>query len=218
MNKINILKSDSDYRKLAEFIIKENYSHHTKSHIFSETKTKTVYHEELYYKKNSIVYTLQDIKDEFVGSIRVLKWNFTDILPIQKIFSIHPFNVLNKNFEGEVWHIGRFAIRRNEGIIPLKKLMTLAIQKVCENKGNIAFAECDTKLLKILYLMGIEPKIVGHSKYYLGSETIPVLLEYDNLLQFYHKNKHLVYENPKTVIEKDRININPVYETSYAFI
>lgn len=218
MNKINILKSDSDYRKLAEFIIKENYSHHTKSHIFSEAKTKTVYHEELYYKRNSIVYTLQDIKDEFIGTIRVLKWNFTDILPIQKIFSIHPFHVLNKNFEGEVWHIGRFAIRKNEGIIPLKKLMTLAIQKVCENKGNIALAECDTKLLKILYLMGIEPKIIGHSKYYLGSETIPVLLEYDNLLEFYHKNRHLIYETPKTVTERDRINISPVYEAGYAFI
>ncbi len=92
--------------------------------------------------------------------------------------------------------------------------MTLAIGSVCEKEKNIAFAECDTKLLKILYLMGIEPTIIGTSKYYLGSETIPVLLVYDNLIKFYHKNEHLInntldiYSQPiiNSVFESGTVN------------
>lgn len=223
MTKINILQSDNDYRKLAEFIIKENYSHHTQTNKLSYKKIKSIYNEELYYKNNSIIYTLQDNNEDFIGSIRVLKWNYKDVLPIEKIFSINPFQILEENFQGNVWHIGRFAIRKKEGILPLKKLMTIAIKKVCENEGNIAFAECDTKLLKILFLMGIEPKIIGKSKYYLGSETIPVLLTYDNLLRFYHKNKHLInnYQDLDHNNTKEGQNINKIFEprnTNYFFV
>lgn len=192
MGKINILTSDFDYRKLAEFIIKENYSHHHQTNVFSDQKTKAVYEEEIYYRKNSLVFALQDSQDTLIGTIRALKWNYCDLLPLEKIFSIHPFQVIEKNFEGEIWHIGKFAIRKNEGLLPLKKLMALAIGSVCEKEKNIAFAECDSKLLKTLYLMGIEPVIIGTPKYYLGSETVPVLLVYDNLIKFYHKHEYLI--------------------------
>ncbi len=218
MSKINILTSDFDYRKLAEFIIKENYTHHNQTYIFSEQKTKAIYEEEIQYRKNSMVFALQDSQDNFIGTIRALKWNYFDLLPLEKIFSIHPFQILEKNFEGEIWHIGRFAIRKNEGLLPLKKLMTLAIGSVCEKEKNVAFAECDTKLLKILYLMGIEPKIIGRSKYYLGSETVPVLLVYENLMQFYRKHEYLI--NDKLDIYSQSV-IHPAFEKSavnYYFI
>lgn len=195
MSKINILTSDFDYRKLAEFIIKENYIHHNQNYIYSEQRTRAIYEEEIQYRKNALVFALQDSKDNLIGTIRVVKWNYSDILPLEKIFSIHPFQVLEKNFEGEIWHIGRFAIRKNEGLLPFKKLMTLAIGSVCGKEENIVFAECDTKLIKILYLMGIEPTIIGKSKYYLGSETIPILLTYNNLIKFYHINEYLIKDS-----------------------
>lgn len=201
MGKINILTSDFDYRKLAEFIIKENYSHHSQTHVFSDQKVKAVYEEEIYYRKNSLVFALKDSQDTLIGTIRALKWNYFDLLPLEKIFSIHPFQVTEKSFEGEIWHIGRFAIRKNEGLLPLKKLMTLAIGSVCGKEKNVAFAECDTKLLKILYLMGIEPRIIGPAKYYLGSETTPVLMVYDNLIKFYRKNEHLIKNQPGNYIK-----------------
>lgn len=220
MSKIKILRSDNDYMKLAQFVINENYSHHRKINQFSESKTEALYNEEVLYRNHSTVYALQDDNCNFVGTIRVLKWNYRDILPIEKIFSINPLHILEDGFQSDVWHIGRFAIRKNEGLLPLKKLMTLAIGKVCENNGNIAFAECDTKLLNILFLMGIEPKIIGKSKYYLGSETIPVLLTYENLLRFYNKNEHLVIGYKEHLSPHNQTNnlIFKYINTNYSFV
>ena len=110
MGKTSILTSDSDYRKLAEFIIKENYTHHNQNYIFSEQRTKAIYEEEIRYRKNSLVFALQDSQDNLIGTIRALKWNYSDALPLEKIFSIHPFQIVEKSFAGEIWHIGRFAM------------------------------------------------------------------------------------------------------------
>src|SRR5690606_33655958 len=74
----------------------------------------------------------------------------------------------------------------------LKKLMVSAIAPICKHKDNIAFAECDAKLLRILTLMGIKTKIVGKSIDYLGSETIPVSIAYNGLIHFYYDNKYLM--------------------------
>ena len=73
--------------------------------------------------------------------------------------------------------------------------MVCAISPICKHKGNIAFAECDSKLLRILLLLGIKPTIVGESINYLGSETIPISLPYEGLIEFYEKNKHLILDN-----------------------
>ncbi|WP_217427678.1 hypothetical protein, partial [Flavobacterium collinsii] len=59
-------------------------------------------------------------------------------------------------------------------------------------KDNMAFAEIDAKLLRVLTLMGIKAKVVGKSIEYLGSETIPVSMSYAGLIDFYNENKDLV--------------------------
>jgi hypothetical protein len=41
-------------------------------------------------------------------------------------------------------------------------------------------------------IMGIKTKVVGESINYLGSETIPVAMDYDGLIDFYNKHKALL--------------------------
>jgi len=178
--------------KLAQFVVEENYSHHefTKpKHLKNEIDL--VFSDE-YHLQNSKIFIAADTKDEMIGSIRVLRWNFSDILPIEKIFNINP---LSLDAPCKVYHIGRFAIKKGSdksGFMVFKTLMTLALNEVCKNENTFALAECDAKLLKILTLLNIDSKILAKPKYYLGSETIPVLLPYEGLKKFLAKNKALI--------------------------
>ncbi|WP_442265278.1 hypothetical protein ACSIGC_13185 [Tenacibaculum sp. ZS6-P6] len=205
--------------ELAEFIVHENYNHHT-NETLPENHTddiNSIYYEELNYYNNSEIFVSKDIIGSINGAIRVLKWNFKDILPIQKIFGINPFLAVKNDSINNIFHIGRFAIKKNVGDINLfKKLMVCAIAPVCEHENNVAFAECDSKLLRVLRLLGIKAEIIGRPIHYLGSETIPVALPYKGLIDFYNKNKSLVTINttednsqllPKSVVF-NRLNIN----------
>jgi hypothetical protein len=70
--------------------------------------------------------------------------------------------------------------------------MICAIAPICEQKNGIAFAECDSKLLRIMNLLGIKAKVIGTSVHYLGSETIPIAMNYDGLKEFYNNNKNFI--------------------------
>ncbi|VXB79161.1 conserved hypothetical protein [Flavobacterium sp. 9AF] len=195
----------NEIKKLSEFVVVENFKHHSNNILPKEYKqdVKSIYKEEMNYINNSQIFVSKNDTGEIVGSIRVLKWNFMDILPIQKIFGINPLNVVGDIELNDIFHIGRFAIKK-EGSDPqlFKQLMICAISPICKNKGNIVFAECDSKLLRILTLLGIKATIVGESIDYLGSETIPICMSYDGLIDFYNTNKSLVPEN---VIENQPI-------------
>lgn len=180
---------------LAEFVVAENFKHHSNNEL-PETYVSdvwSVYKEELGYFKNSNAYAAKDDNGNFLGAIRVLKWDYRSELPIQKMFGINPAHFSSILEEGSIWHIGRFAIKKGIRDINLfKKLMICAITPICTHKKNIAFAEIDAKLLRVLRLLGIKATVVGESIDYLGSETIPVCMYYDGLINFYNENKHLV--------------------------
>jgi hypothetical protein len=106
---------------------------------------------------------------------------------------VDPFVCAEGNAINEIWHIGRFAIKKGvRDVNLLKKLLVCAIAPVCKHKDTMVFAEIDAKLLRVLTLMGIKTKIVGKSIEYLGSETIPVSMSYNGLIDFYNESKHLV--------------------------
>ncbi len=183
---------------LAKFIVSENFKHHSNNVLPEDYKKdiNSIYNEELNYYKDSEVFVAKDYLGIMVGAIRVLKWNYIDVLPLQKIFGINPLlNSKNTNINN-IYHIGRFAIKKEVGDINLfKQLMVCAIAPVCLHKGNIAFAECDSKLVRILSLLGIKTTIIGESINYLGSETIPISMDYNGLIGFYNKNKALAYKS-----------------------
>jgi hypothetical protein len=182
--------------ELAKFVVEENFSHHCENVTTKElvNDTQEVYDEELNYFKDSEIFVAKDFSGNIQGSIRVIKWDYKVMLPIQKIFDIDPLSVLNYSEKlSSVWHIGRFATRKDiKDRTLFKRLMVCAIAPICEQKNGVALAECDSKLLRIMNLLGIKTDIIGKSVNYLGSETIPIAMSYDGLKEFYYKNKYLV--------------------------
>ncbi len=179
---------------LARFVVMENFKHHSNNNLPNdyENDVASIYQEELNYYEDSEIYASKDYLGFIIGSIRVLRWNYIDALPIQKIFGINPLLAINKSNINNIYHIGRFAIKKNVRDINLfKQLMVCAIAPICKHSENIAFAECDSKLLRILNLVGIKTTVIGKSVNYLGSETIPISITYDGLISFYNKNKYL---------------------------
>lgn len=179
---------------LAEFVVKENFKHHANNNLPEDYRNdvNSIYKEELGYYENSEVFTTKDYAGSILGAIRVLKWNYTDVLPIQKIFGINPLLAVSNQKINNIYHIGRFAIKKDVRDINLFKGLLACVSKlICSHSQNVAFAECDSKLLRILNLLGVKTTIVGESVHYLGSETIPIAMTYDGVIGFYTKNKHL---------------------------
>lgn len=193
---------------LAEFVVLENYKHHSNGSLpinYYES-IEALYNEEINYLDNSEVFISRNVYGDILGTIRVLKWNYKDELPIEKIFGINPLDVIGNTVLKSVWHIGRFAIKKDVRNINLfKKLMVQAISPVCKNKNSVAFAECDSKLLRIMSAMGIKATVIGESINYLGSETIPVCFTYEGLIEFYNNNKKILETKEITPNQFDSI-------------
>lgn len=196
INNSNIKRlSKKEIFSLAKFVVTENFNHHSEGNLPSNylADVFSVVKEENSFFKNSQIFASKTNLGKIEGTIRVLNWNYKDELPLQKIFGINPLNIIRASSIGPIWHIGRFAIKKgNKSLTLLKKLMICAITPICENQDSIAFAECDSKLLKILNAFGIETIRIGSSMNYLGSETVPVRMNYNGLIKFYNRNRHLV--------------------------
>ncbi len=180
---------------ISKFVVTENFKYH-RDEIHPndyENDIISIYKEEIDYLDNSKIFAIKNEDEEIIGTIRALKWDYIHPLPIQKIFGINPLSCINRYSINEIWHIGRFAIKKGSRDINLfKQLMLYAIRLICQHKDNIAFAECDAKLLRTMNLIGIKTEIVGESISYLGSETIPVIISYNGLIDFYNKNKYML--------------------------
>ncbi len=187
--------SKNELFDLAEFVVMENFKHHCNSN-FSDSLLAdiiSISEEEKLFFNNSQIFVSKTKDGEIEGTIRVLKWNYIDKLPIQTIFGINPLNIVGFLSNKSIWHIGRFAIKKEcKSLNTFKKLMTCAIAPICENKNAVAFAECDSKLLRVLRILGIKATQIGEGINYLGSETIPICMDYQGLINFYNQNKHLV--------------------------
>ncbi|MBB6371360.1 hypothetical protein [Chryseobacterium shigense] len=194
--KLSILKK-SDLKHLAKFVVEENLSHHVEkpahNQAFIEKEIEYIYEEESKFS-NSKVLVATNSENKIIGSIRTLKWNTLDILPIEKMFAIDLKNILETK-KTDIWHIGRFAIKKGaegSGFSLFKTLMVHAINDVCTNTNSLAIAECDVKLLRILKALGIETTAITNSIHYLGSETVPVILTYKTLKNFLDYNLHFL--------------------------
>lgn len=193
-----LYKVGSEYLyKIAEFVVLENYSHHTEnlSSYNLVNEIKYVYKEELEYSETSRVYILENSLNEIVGCIRVMLWNKLNELPIQKIFKINPLNYIANAEDAIFWHIGRFAISSSinvSSITIFKKLMFFAIEPIFGKSNSYMIAECDSKLLKVMGLLGIRTTKLSNGVHYLGSETIPVYSSQTDLSSFYNNYKYLL--------------------------
>lgn len=99
---------------LAEFVVTENFKHHSNNNLPKDYRKdiNDIYKEELKFYENSEVYATKDYSGSILGAIRILKWNYIDVLPLQKIFGINPLLALNTANINDIYHIGRFAVKK----------------------------------------------------------------------------------------------------------
>ncbi|AZB28719.1 MULTISPECIES: hypothetical protein [Chryseobacterium] len=182
---------------MSKFIVEENYNHHRVVNLkIIQAEIQEIFEEEINYV-HSKIFLKRDEFHSIIGSIRVFKWNFLSVLPLEKIFKIKLAELI-KDSTFSVWHIGRFAIKKGadtKGFSIFKSLLVFAINEVCHIENSIAVAECDSKLLRILNLLGLETTILSDPIVYLGSETIPVLFTYKSLRNFLLQHSELCMGN-----------------------
>lgn len=119
-----------------------------------------------------------------------MKWNKVVLLPIQKIFNINPLDCINSSCNSTYWHVGRFAIdscMEIPSVSLFKQLMAYAIHPIYQEQDGFMIAECDSKLLRVMNLLGIKTVRLSNGLNYLGSETIPVYADKKGLTAFYQK-------------------------------
>jgi N-acyl-L-homoserine lactone synthetase len=179
-------------RSIAEFTVRMNYLHHTGNDGTIEIgdKTESVYLEEQTFSSESQIYIVEDKRENMIGCIRVMKWNKTDLLPVQKLFNINPLDRIEHSYNSTYWHVGRFAVDSRMEIPAVslfKQLMMYAIHPIYREPDGYMIAECDSKLLRVMNLLGIKTVNLGKSICYLGSETVPVYADKKGLTAFYQK-------------------------------
>lgn len=181
----------SELFALSKFVAEQNFIHHNFNVQYSKInhESRQIYFEELSMFDFSRIYVICE-KDEIVGSIRVTKYNETLTLPIQKLYGINPTEYLK--YYSCIWHVGRFAVVKGQSFLVFKQLMTYAIKHIVAYKSSALLVECDAKLSKIFNYLKIDYKIIGSPIYYLGSKTLPLLIEGESLKQFYADNKYLM--------------------------
>lgn len=190
--------SENGLMELSEFVVLENYKHHTAGQLSdnSNSEIASVYNEEMRYFNRSRVFVAKNEENKIIGAIRLMNWDGDDVLLIQSLFDIRNLNDISpEDAKAAIWHIGRFAVSTDigrYGLVLFKLLLLYAMYPICEQEKGIVFAECDSKLLRTMLLMGIQAKTLGESIEYLGSETIPVYATRSGLMNFFNKNQEII--------------------------
>lgn len=177
--------------EMMEFVVKENYSHHqAKLPENISEEIEGIISEEQRLLTSSRFFLARDKSGRIIGCIRLHRWNHISDLPITK-YGICIENTFPKEEYPNIWHVGRFAIKRhanNDTISILKILMICAITPIVSTHASIMLAEVDAKLMLYLRRMEIGMKSIAKSRYYLGSETIPSYVTKKGLMKFYESN------------------------------
>ncbi len=167
--------------ELAQFVVKENISHHTSKD--SDIKGKIqelvykVYKEETELADRSKIFIVRNNTGDMVGSIRSTLWDRKAKLPMETLFG---FNPLDCDFSKDItkyWHIGRLAINKEASQYPksiLKTLINIVTAPIKKDPYGCLLAEVDRKLFNNLKALGIDAHQIAPSKQYLASETIPI--------------------------------------------
>lgn len=128
-----------------------------------------------------------------IGSVKVTLWDEKTVLPIEKLFGIQVNKISGEHHN--IWHVGRFAISKSNGLLLLKQLLVKAISTICSDTNGLLIAECDKKFVKALNLMGLKTEALAPSIFYLGSETIPIYSTYEWLNNFLMQAETELFSN-----------------------
>ncbi|MFA5030029.1 MAG: GNAT family N-acyltransferase [Patescibacteria group bacterium] len=148
-----------------KYLSQANYPKKMENDVYEQHSTHF-----LLYKSNS---------KDLIGYVRLVKPN-SQGLPIEKDFGLKIEKSKNIN-EGllEVSRLCidpdyRYSASGNQGILLL--LLKSVYKYSINNKYNLLYAAIDSNVYKKLNKFGFSFNVLGASKYYMGSESIPVLL------------------------------------------
>lgn len=198
--------SEDSLHELAGFVVRENYKHlsNSRPNIHFDAEVEAVYREEVRYFNHSRIFVAKNSENNIIGAIRLMLWDGRETLPIQSLFGIQCLNDISPDDScSAIWHIGRLAVNTDigrHGLLLFKSLLLYAMYPICNRKKGIVFAECDSKLLRTMKLMGIRVHSLGNGIEYLGSETIPVYSTYDDLVGFFRENQSFYGINQASVV------------------
>ncbi len=191
---------------LSKFVVNENYKHHkilTDNTQKKREEVMAVYREEIQYFSKSNIFVAKNRQNEIIGTIRIMEWNRNDELPITKIFGIKELDDISpENSSAHIWHVGRFAVRSDlgtHGIQLFRILMMYAIMPIMQYEKGIMFAECDSKLFRIVNQLGFRAIALNEGIPYLGSDTIPMYSTRDGMLEFVERNMNLLLDKKENV-------------------
>ncbi|MDD6541515.1 MAG: hypothetical protein PUF32_04335 [Prevotella sp.] len=191
------MADESSLNEIASFVVRENYAHHTNS--CSEATTvasvaEILEMERYLYDDKSRIFIARTLQGKMIGCIRSFHWDKIKELPIEKIYGINPLRVIHSENKYSYWHIGRFAISKDVDISTLtlfKRLMVLAVKPIVDDRFSYMIAEIDSRLLKVMTLLGFKTRQIGKSINYLASETVPVYSSKRGINGFYSRYGNL---------------------------
>ena len=202
---------------LATFVVAENYKRHQNIAFNKDAhidEILDVYSEEVRFFEESNILIAKNDRNEMIGAIRLLKWNGKEELPITRLFGIVNLNEISpEDSNVQIWHVGRFAVSADlgrQGILLFKVLMAYAATSICEYEKGIMFAECDSKLLKLLKLMGLKAVSLDAGIEHLGSITIPIYITRCGMTDF-------VAQNQASVLNVESSSNIPVKQKNVSF-
>ena len=184
---ISVIAANELYEAV-EFVIMTNYKIHNfvANKEEFESDIRSIYESEKKIFEKSFFYIVTDSENRIVGSLRVL------IGKQQELDFMYNVGI---DVAGDICHIGRFAIDQHGenkmGGKLFKHLILIAFSHVCQCVDNVLVAECDIKLAHILQKMNIGIVEIGVPFMCLGSETVQVYASYQNIVEYYTKNKLL---------------------------
>lgn len=186
---------------IARFVVEENYKHHKGEAIkvsdSSSEYTSILREEESFFDYSSII-VAKNNSGSIVGAIRVTNWNNNPhTLPLIKIFGnkiVSPKKLIESYHH--LWHIGRFAIRREYGNTGklFKLLMLYAISPIFQHSQGVLLAEADEKLLRVMKALKIDVQPLSKGKEYIGSMTIPIMVTKEGLTEFMLRNVFMAFD------------------------
>ncbi len=190
-----IYESDADVLyELAEFVVRENYRHHSDLNFIPTKEVEYVCSEERRLIDLSRVLVARNESGQIIGSIRITRWDKKAKLPLESLFGLNPLDFATDNKVTTFWHIGRFSITKEGAfstILLMRTLMIYAIYPIVNEVTGCLLAEVDRKLFNVLGKLGINVSQLAPSIHYLASETIPVYSTSKEMKGFYDRNKYL---------------------------
>ena len=153
----------------------------------------TMYREDQTYFPHSVYFGFMNAHNELIGTMKATQKTDLVLLPaeveygvdvrqLSQAFGITPHNI---------WHCGRLAVNKQKakaaGMASRHLFLTLlfhSFQHITQHPGAIFLAEADKRIYDLFHQVGVPMQQIAKGKTYLGSETYPVVISHEDMLDW----------------------------------